>query len=84
MEPECKIEKSNLIKLIRSFKILLKQMISEYNIDLNKNENYLSLKSFYEEVETKLLDSDYFHCLLGKTFDDKCNPIVDEYIEDEE
>ena len=84
MEPECKLEKSNLIKLIRGFKILLEQMINEYGLDLSHNENYLSLKNFYEEIQTKLLDPDYFHCLLGKTFDDKCNPIVEEYVEDEE
>ena len=32
---------------------------------------YLSWKSFYEDIEGKLLDPDYFHCILGKNFDDE-------------
>ncbi len=83
MENECKMEKSCLIKLIRSFKVLLHQLIIENGLNLSNNENYLSLKYFYAEVENKLIDPDYFHCLLGKSFDDKCNPIMDEIVDEE-
>jgi hypothetical protein len=43
---------------------------NEGKIDITNDSEYLNLKSFYEETEAKLLDTDYFHCLLGKSFED--------------
>ncbi len=83
MEPECKLEKKGLIKLIWSFKSLVKDIVDSNVLDLKNNEKYLSLKTYYKEVEDKLVDPDYFHCLLGESFDDKCNQIYDEDIDNE-
>jgi hypothetical protein len=73
-----------LIKLLRKFKIFIDELINENTLNSNNNGNFISLKAFYEEVENKLIDNDYFHCLLGNNFDDKCNPIVEEFVCEEQ
>lgn len=72
MEPECKTERLNLIKLLRKFKILL-QNISTEDLKLT-NEFYADLKDSYEETEKSLLDKDLFFCYLGENFDSSCPP----------
>ena len=71
MEPECKIERNSLIKLIKKYKQFLKHVVNEKQIDLDSNEEYVSLKAYYHEIEEKMLDPDYFHCILGKKFEDE-------------
>jgi len=72
-EPECKNEKHNMIKLMKDFKVALFNMIKDYKIEqdeLNKNEEFMNLKSNYEEIEKKLLDPDFFFLTMGNSFDD--------------
>lgn len=78
MELECKTERNSLIKLLRRFKELMQNVLSSDEVDLNNFESYTTLRKFYEETERKLLDPDYFHCMLGKNFDDKCPPLEDD------
>jgi hypothetical protein len=70
MELECKTEKNSLIKLIRSYKILLARIVMEGGNGVKSLEEYETLKKLYDETESKLLDPDYFHCLLGKSFEE--------------
>lgn len=69
MEPECKNEKNLLIKTMKQFKDLLTNVVSSNNLNLSNDESYISLRTFYEETECKLIDTDYFHCILGKNFE---------------
>lgn len=69
MEPECRNERNLLIKLIKKFKELLSSLFLNQKIDVSDSSQYIDLKNFYEETESKLVDPDYFHCLLGKTFE---------------
>jgi hypothetical protein len=51
-------------------------------LNLTHNGYYIALKDFYNDVENRLIDRDYFHCLLGKDLLLN-NPTVEEYIESE-
>ena len=72
MEPECKNERLNLIKLLRKFKQIL-QNNSKEDLKLSK-EDYEQLKQSYEETEKSLIDRDLFFCYLGENFDSPCPP----------
>jgi len=96
MEPECNLEKYNLIKLIRKYKELVNRIKEKHNVDIensNKKE-FEALKGFYNEIQEKIVDKDSFLSLLGDKFEDECPTIeVDvnydelyknEYLEDNE
>lgn len=73
LEPECKNERHNLVKLIGYFKRCLFSLYKTYNLteeDLLKDNDYISLKEKYAETEQKLLDSDFFYYTLGENFSD--------------
>jgi len=73
LEPECKNERCNLVKLIAYFKKCLFSLYKAYNLtenDLNNDQEYISLKEKYTETEHKLIDSDYFYYTLGEKFSD--------------
>jgi hypothetical protein len=72
MEPECKKERFSLVKLIKKFKQMLHFLKRNYNIETESSEAYNSLRDFYEETESKLIDPDSFFSFLGKSFDDEC------------
>lgn len=77
MEVECKIERNSLVKLLKRFKELFAAVQDQGIYDVTTLDNHKNLKKLYEETERKLIDPDYFHCMLGKNFEDKC-PDVDE------
>ncbi len=70
MEPECKNERVSLIKLIRKYKEMISSLVKNNNAHITNDPMFISLRNAYSEAEQKLIDTDYFHCLLGKTFDD--------------
>lgn len=77
LEPECKNERNNLIKLIAYFKRCLFNLYKAYNLteeDLMKDPDYVCLKEKYLETEKKLLDTEYFYEVLGANFSDM--PII--------
>lgn len=82
MEPDCLVERKELIKLIQRYKVLLKYIVKENNIDESQNEVLTRLKGVYKEIEGKLIDVEYFKQLLGESFDDDCSYV--ENIKDEE
>ncbi len=72
MEPECLAEKQYLFKLIKKYKVLLQKVAKAKNLQLEQSEEIKKLKEIYEETQAKLVDSDYFLCLLGKNFESEC------------
>ena len=73
MEPNCNNEKISLIKLIKKFKEFLQFLLNKRNIDLlSESAMYTSLKKAYSDAEDKLIDTDFFYCLLGENFEDSC------------
>jgi hypothetical protein len=70
VENECKVEKQLLVKLIRYHKVVLTKLVNEDKIDIASNIDYLRLKEQYEATEENFSDIDFFHCLLGKEFDE--------------
>ena len=82
MEPDCLIERQELLKLIQRYKLLLQHIIKENNIDPNTNEVIVHLREVYKELQGKLIDVDFFNYYLGKDFDAECEH-VEEIREDE-
>ncbi len=74
MDPECNLEKYNLIKLIRKYKELVNGIKEKHNVDIeNSNrKEFESLKSLYNEIQEKIVDKDSFLSLLGDKFEDEC------------
>lgn len=83
MEPDCLIERQELLKLIQRYKILLKHIIKENDINPSENEVILNLKSIYEETQGKIIDIDFFKSFLGDTFESECMN-VDELVDEKE
>ena len=85
MEPECKSERKHLINLLQKYKKLLTSIIKANNIDINDvnmEEGFTSIKLKYEKVEANLVDNDYFHCLLGSTYEEECPLDGENYMTD--
>lgn len=79
MEPECKHERISLVKLIKRFKTFVEHIDNSGKVENMKSlDSYINLQKTYEDTEKKLLDPDYFHCILGKNFEDKCPESEDE------
>lgn len=73
LEPECQIERSNLVKLIGYFKRCLFNLYTNYGLnetELKNDSDYINLKLKYLETEKKLIDSDFFFYTLGDKFSD--------------
>ena len=77
MEPDCLTERQELLKLIQRYKILLKHIIKENNINPTENEVIVNLKSIYEETQGKIIDIDFFKSFLGDTFESDCVNVDD-------
>ena len=75
MEPSCLKERKELIKLLKKYKILLKRIIKDNNIDSDKNETINKLRKEYKEIQQKLIDSNLFIKYLGKDFDYDCQSL---------
>ena len=78
MEPECLIEREELIKLVARYKLFMNKVLKEKKIDPSKNEVILNLKKQYEEVQSKLIDQELFCHYLGNNFDSECPNIEKE------
>jgi hypothetical protein len=72
LEPECKSEKTHMIRLLGLYKKALRDVVTLGNIEksaLESNDTYIKLKECYEELEKKLIDPDIFFITLGDSFD---------------
>lgn len=74
MEQECRQEHSNLIKIIQQFKCLITDLKKNDEIKekIEKNQIFKKLKENYETLSKNILDEDYFHCMLGESFESEC------------
>ena len=84
MEPDCLVERKELIKLLQKYKLLLKHIIKEKNINSNDNEIVKNLKCVYEEIQKKLIDNELFTHYLGNDFDSDCMNIEENKEEEKE
>ena len=82
MEPDCLIERQELVKLIQRYKLLLKHIIKEKQISPEKNDVIQHLKGVYDEIQGKLIDVDFFKHYLGADFEADCQNV--EEIKEEE
>jgi hypothetical protein len=84
MEPDCLVERQELIKLVQKYKLLMSRIIKDKNIDLQKNEVIINLKKEYEEVQSKLIDTNLFIQYLGDDFESECRNVESVQEEEEE
>ena len=84
MEPDCLVERQELIKLVQKYKLLMSRIIKDKNIDLQKNEIIINLKKEYEEVQSKLIDTNLFVQYLGDDFESECKNVESVQEEEEE
>ena len=82
MEPDCLVERQELIKLVQKYKLLMNRIIKDKNIDLQKNEVIINLRKEYEEVQSKLIDTNLFVQYLGDDFESECRNV--ESVQEEE
>ena len=82
MEPDCLVERQELIKLVQKYKLLMNRIIKDKNIDLQKNEVIVNLRKEYEEVQSKLIDTNLFIQYLGDDFESECRNV--ESVQEEE
>jgi hypothetical protein len=82
MEPDCLVERQELIKLVQKYKLLMSRIIKDKNIDLQKNETIINLRKEYEEVQSKLIDTNLFVQYLGEDFESECKNV--ESVQEEE
>ena len=78
MEPDCLIEREELIKLVARYKLFLNKVLKDKKIDPKKNEVMINLKKQYDEVQSKLIDQKLFCHYLGNNFESECPIIEDE------
>ena len=84
MEPDCLVERQELIKLLQQYKLLLKHIVKEKNIDPQKNEVIKNLKAVYDDVQNKLIDINLFKHYLGNDFEAECENIEENKEEDKD
>jgi uncharacterized Zn-finger protein len=82
MEPDCLIEREELIKLVQKYKLFMNKIVKESNIDPNRNEVLINLKKDYEDIQSKLIDKKLFEHYLGNSFESDC-PNDDNSIKEE-
>ena len=75
MEPDCLVEREELIKLAQKYKLLMNRIIKENKIDVNKNDVIINLKKEYEEIQSKLIDKKLFEKYLGNNFESECKNV---------
>jgi hypothetical protein len=68
LEPECKLQKMALTKLIAHFKKIYLKLSEGRNI--KHSEQFLKLKRNYDMVEKNASDLDYFFSIMGDNYDD--------------
>lgn len=73
MEPDCNKEKVSLIKLIKKFKEFIHYLEKERNVEFGSDSAmYIALKKAYQDAQDRLVENDFFLCVLGQNFDDPC------------
>ena len=72
MEPDCLVEREELIKLVQKYKLFMNKVVKDSNIDPNKNEVLINLKKDYEDTQSKLIDKNLFVHYLGNNYDSEC------------
>ena len=72
IEPDCLIEREELIKLVQKYKLFLKKVVKDSHIDPNQNEVLINLKKDYEDIQSKLIDKKLFEHYLGNNFESDC------------
>ena len=83
MEPDCLVEREELIKLVQKYKLFMNKVVKDSNIDPNKNEILINLKKDYEDTQSKLIDKNLFVHYLGNNYESEC-PKEDKNNEKEE
>lgn len=68
------IERNELLRLIQYYKIVIQDL--EKNNNLQNNLYLVELKNKYNEIISKLLESDLAKSYLGNAFDDQCINLV--------
>ena len=72
MEPDCLVEREELIKLVKRYKLFMNKVVKDSHIDPNKNEVIKNLKKDYEDIQSKLIDKKLFMHYLGNNFESDC------------
>ena len=72
IEPDCLIEREELIKLVQKYKLFLNKVVKDSHIDPNQNEVLINLKKDYEDIQSKLIDKKLFEHYLGNNFESDC------------
>jgi hypothetical protein len=68
LEPECKLQKAALIKLVANYKKIFLSLVKDYNSDSYDTEKFLKLKRSYEKAEKSTIDKGYFENIVGDSF----------------
>lgn len=74
IEPSCLEERNELLRLVQYYKIVIQDL--EKNNNLQNNLYLVELKNKYNEIISKLLESDLAKSYLGNAFDDQCINLV--------
>ena len=72
MEPDCLVEREELIKLVQKYKLFMNKVVRDSHIDPHKNEVLINLKKDYENIQSKLIDKNLFIHYLGNDFESDC------------
>ena len=72
MEPNCLIEREELIKVVQKYKLFMNKIVKDSHIDPNQNEVLINLKKVYEDIQSKLIDKNLFVHYLGNNFESDC------------
>ena len=72
IEPDCLIEREELIKLVQKYKLFMNKVVKDSHIDPNQNEVLINLKKEYEDTQSKLIDKNLFIHYLGTNFESDC------------
>lgn len=70
LEEECRQEKTNLIKLAAKFNKTIGVLTKKYNVDfsgIKESNEYKTLKDDYENVDSNIMDIDFFNSIFGKS-----------------
>ena len=73
LEPECKTDKNEIIKMIGLYKKKIFKMLSgkvdKLKSVLKTDVDFINLKTLYEKCESITMDSDFFKSAVGEEFD---------------
>jgi hypothetical protein len=78
MEPDCLVEREELIKLVQKYKLFMNKVVKDSHIDPHKNEVLINLKKDYESIQSKLIDKNLFIHYLGNDFESDCPNVENE------